>query len=199
MKRLRKKAVKVKYYNVLGIDPSLTCTGFCYVDKLGEIHTGRIMSRHLRGVQRLIYIRNCFDEIVKGQVLKSHPFTMVVYEGYSMGSRETRSYSTGELGGLLKVFFLEHHLKLLLVPPTTLKKFVTTAGNAPKEMVIDKIAEIWQYNIMQHDEADAFGLYQYGVAYNDPRVRRVYNRERRLALTKGELIVPEFANGFKAA
>lgn len=184
-------------HNVLGIDPSLTSTGFCYEDNFGQMHTGRIKPKALRGVPRLIYIRNCVDQIIKKAVSRGYPFTMVAYEGYSMGSLQTRSYSMGELGGVLQVHILENQLRLLIVPPATLKKFVTTSGSADKKLMVDKIAEIWHYSIQQHDEADAFGLLQFGIAFVDARARRQYNASRKDALEKANLVVPEFANGFK--
>lgn len=186
-------------HTLLGLDPSLTSTGFCYEDKEGRMHSGRIRPKSLRGVPRLIYIRNCVDQIIKNGILKHNRFTMVAYEGYSMGSQQTRSYSMGELGGVLQVHILEARIRLLLVPPSSLKKFVTGSGRADKSLMVDKIAEIWQYNIQQHDEADAFGLLQFGKAYTDARVRRTYNSQRREVLNTASLFVPEFENDFKIA
>ena len=186
-------------HNILGIDPSLNSTGFCYVDMEGNVHTGRIKPKALRGVPRLIFIRNCVDQIIKNGVLKKNPFTMVSYEGYSMGSQQTRSYSMGELGGVLQVHILENNLQLLIVPPRSLKLFVAGKGSADKSFMVDKIAELWHYNIQQHDEADAFGLYQFGCAFADARVRRAYRAQQKEALTKANLIIPEFAHGCKRA
>lgn len=145
---------------VLGFDPSLTSSGFAYQSpETWEVVSG-LIKPPMRGVERLNYIRDHLRDLC-GRYTPS----MIVYEGYSMGSHTGRAFDIGELGGVLKMFAFTNGYPVLLVPPTVLKKFVTGKGNASKEEVILKLYKRFGYEAPQNDEADAIGLYLFGEAY----------------------------------
>ena len=166
---------------VLGFDPSLTSSGFSYTDVDGKVHTGVIKPKSIRGVERLIFIRDSLASILKVQ-----DFRLIAYEGYSMGGRNQvgRFFDIGELGGVLKSFAIERGFDILLVPPTNLKQFATERGNAKKPDITQAVASVWGYNVKQNDEADAFILMKMGEAYLSRRVCRAYSQVRRESLTK---------------
>lgn len=169
---------------VLGFDPSLTCSGFAYeID--GEIHTGTIKTRSLRGNERLDFILHSTVKIL--DIVQP---SLIVYEGYSMGSPKGagRSFDIGEMGGLLKHYFWKHGLPVFLVPPSNLKQFATTKGNSKKPEIMKAIADVWGYRITQEDESDAFVLMKMGEAKVNRRRLRTYDEKRRTALGKCELI-----------
>lgn len=120
------------------------------------------------GLGRLAYIEQRILELIT-QIQPG----MVVYEGYAMGiaAGQGRSFDLGELGGILKKAIWERGIDILLVPPSSLKKFATGKGNAKKPEVMEALRGKCPYPFRTDDEADAFGLLLLGEAFSDPRQR----------------------------
>lgn len=149
---------------VLGIDPSLTSTGWAYRE--GEvILTGRIQSDDLRGPWRLHYAVSRLEEIVR----KARP-DLVVYEDYAYnrgkGNQAMRgTFDMAELGGVFKRMLWFGGFDVVMVPPTSLKLFITGKGGVrgqtakeKKAMVMSHLRTDFGVTVHQHDEADAAGL-----------------------------------------
>ena len=168
---------------LLGFDPSLVSSGFAYSDIEGRVHTGRILPKKLKGTERLVFIRQKLEIL-----LDTTKAEMLIYEGYSMGSKGRSVYDIGELGGILKTKAFERGVEVLLVPPASLKQFATGKGNADKDKVIASVASNWGFNIPHNDEADAFALLKFGEAYRNQRKRRGYPAIQSQALYKARLI-----------
>lgn len=85
----------------------------------------------------------------------------IAMEGYANGAKFNRE-KLGELGGVVK---LAHATVFgsdpLVVPPTSLKKFITGKGNASKKDVVAAVQERWDSSIKNDNVADAYGLAQY--------------------------------------
>tara|TARA_Y100000310_G_C20297025_1_gene629916 strand:+ start:163 stop:666 length:504 start_codon:yes stop_codon:yes gene_type:complete len=143
----------------IGLDLSLCETGVCvlYDDC---IHKSFIIRTNFKGVRRLEFIRN---EIVK--ILTTYPSNIVCVEGYSFGSRAGQAFSIGELGGVIKVWLLESGLKTIIIAPTSLKKFITGKGNAPKDVMLMKTLQKYKQEFTNNNQCDAFGLAKVGQAY----------------------------------
>lgn len=171
--------------NVIGFDPSLTSSGFSYIDNSGQVHTGRIRPK-TRGVERLDFVSECFNDLFSSMVRQYRSCPLLVYEGYSMGSPKMgnigRFFDIGEQGGILKLLAYRRGANILLVPPTSLKKFATGKGNADKESVIASVASVWNYHIPHNDEADAFVLMQMGLAHLNSKKAR---KKHRIEALKG--------------
>lgn len=172
--------------NVLGIDPSLTGTGFSYRNAEGVV-TGTISPGKLRGAARLCYLRDRFLS-----VLSATPIDLVVYEGYSMNSKFGRLADLGELGGVLKVAMHDRSVPYLIVPPSNLKMFATgnggLRGDAGKKIMAQAAADHLGRTLPTYDEADAFFLMLLGEAWVFPRTRpRDRRHYRNRALLKCEM------------
>jgi Holliday junction resolvasome RuvABC endonuclease subunit len=153
--------------NVLGVDPSLTSTGLCVKHPDSGITTCRIRpGKYLKGPSRLAYSRREIEQALHEEV------ELVCYEGYSMGSRNGRMFDIGELGGVLKTLFYERGLPTLIVPPSTLKLFVTGKGNAKKVDMVEAVMHNWGHQVKSDDEADAYALYRLGTEYLSSGPRR---------------------------
>jgi Holliday junction resolvasome RuvABC endonuclease subunit len=155
----------VEIMAILGIDPSLTSTGFAFrARKAGEGMTvvGHIRGDQMRGMGRLVKVEERLVDLLDRVQPKR-----VVFEGYAMGIRSGmhRAFDLGELGGVLKKAIWERGIDLLLVPPTVLKKFAVGAGNAKKEEVFDHLTETSGLRFQNTDEADAYGLLLLGEAH----------------------------------
>lgn len=149
---------------ILGLDLSLRATGICVLK--GNIHHVSLIKSKIEGMERLAYIKKAIKNI-----LYQNQWDIILIEGYSFGSRGRAIFSSGELGGIIKLLLYKYRNKDFLrvptyiVPPTCLKKFITGKGNAPKDSM--KMETLSKYNIKFEDnnECDAFGLAKMGEAY----------------------------------
>ncbi len=161
-------------YRCLGFDPSLVSSGFAFRDVEFKPHTGLIKPNKLRDSARLSFIKDSFTRIMldASDGMDGH-VPVIAYEGYAMGRRPniSRQFSTGELGGVLKLLAWGAGVDVLLVPPSSLKLFAAGYGNADKGDIIKAVAEKHGYSIKQHDEADAFMLMLLGEAFLSKRNR----------------------------
>lgn len=172
---------------ILGVDPSLSCTGYAYRLN-GELYTGSIPVTKLTGPARLYYITNRMAEVIAH--VKPD---LIVYEDYAKGQKNSRVFDIGELGGKLKTFFWENGINVMMVTPTQLKSAITGHGHAEKYAgekkrkktksakampnMRDCLLQNFGYEILQNDEADAFGLLicgelRFGLASVSPEIRR---------------------------
>ena len=166
---------------VVGLDASLTSTGYAFfLDN--ELVSGRIRAKELRGAKRLDFLVERVEEI-----FSRANADFLALEGYSMGSKGSRVFHIGELGGALKLVAIRRKMRILTIPPTSVKVFATGNGRAEKEDVIRGIETNWGYQIDKHDMADAFVILQMGIAFANRKVYRRYPEVRRRALEGCEL------------
>jgi crossover junction endodeoxyribonuclease RuvC len=140
---------------IIGVDASLTGTGIAILQD-GETTTERL-DNELKGVKRLVYLRDCITRIAAGADL-------VTLEGYAF-ARPNQAHQIGELGGVLRVALHEAGIKVLEVAPAAVKKFATGKGNANKEAIAVGVFKRWKREFATNDETDAFVLAQIGQAY----------------------------------
>lgn len=163
---------------VAGIDPSLDGTYIVVLDQSisvvdhgfgGQVvHSGYLLPQGLKGCARLAFLQ---DGLVKalGPYLGD---LLVVLEGYAFGGKG-RQHGLAEWGGILRLGLWSNMVPTLVAPPTTLKKFVSGKGNAPKAIMLREVFEKWQLRTDSDDEADAYScarLGQYLTA--EPRTKR---------------------------
>lgn len=99
-------------------------------------------------------IASCFDTQV------------IALEGYAMNAKFGREMA-GELGGLTRLLALREFKKApVIVPPFSLKKFVTGGGPASKDQIRAAVEEKWGEKIKSHDIADAYGLARLAKAFH---------------------------------
>lgn len=147
---------------VLGIDPSLTSTGWAYRGPDGAPVTGRIDTGPLRGPWRLAYIQDRLTEILD----RCNP-THVAYEDYAMGIGGGRggfghTFHLGEAGGVMKSAIWRRGIDLILISPTIVKVVVVGRSGSKKKPVgkKDMMSALQKFNchVAQNDEADACAL-----------------------------------------
>lgn len=136
--------------HVVALDLSLTATGVAD----SRTMDARVISppRGLSEAGRLFYLQKAIDQATEGADL-------VVREGYAMGAKNMAHVrSIGELGGVVRLTLHCRNRPLVEVPPATLKKFATGAGNAPKEAVLQAAWQRLKYEGHDHNESDALFL-----------------------------------------
>ena len=81
----------------------------------------------------------------------------VAMEGYAFGSQMANML--GELGGMVKLTLLEFNIYPLIVPPTSLKKYVTGKGQGvPKSQILLHVYKKWNVDITDDNAADSYAL-----------------------------------------
>ena len=138
---------------IIGLDLSLTHTGFVLLNNGRVIAYATIIPKKLRGVQRLYFVKT---EIKK--VLTRYKPQLAVVEGYAYSPNANMAFSIGELGGIIKQLLYVNGVNYFMVAPKTLKKFTTGNGNANKEMMKLAVIKDWKVELNTEHEYDAFGL-----------------------------------------
>lgn len=140
---------------ILGLDLSLTSTGYCHNGEHGVISVSE------KGPERLVSV----SEKIKSIVLEKQ-IDVVVVEGYSFSSRNSQAHSIGELGGVVRVALYLQGIPYVEVPPTCRAKFATGKGNAGKTEVISSVSArtgIIFPNPGADDRCDAWVLEEMGL------------------------------------
>lgn len=166
---------------ILAIDPSLTASGTAVINMLDALVVETIKPK-VKGVERLVYLRHEFTYLIH-----AYGPQVLVMEGYNYGAARGRGspgrlFDIGELGGMIKLLADHHKLRLLVVPPASLKMFATGNGLAQKDQMMAAVKSQWRTKIRDDNQADAVGLYYFAQATLDKRKRRRYSEKQRSAL-----------------
>lgn len=149
---------------IAGIDPSLTGTAVVLCDPDNGPQAFKIarFSSKSRGDD----VKNRmgrFEELI-GRIdkfLTDHGATHILIEGYSFASKFNVTL-LGEFGGLLRWHLVTREF-VAEVAPSTLKKFVTGAGNTKgKDLLAAHVTQRWGVMFETSDEFDAFSLWRLG-------------------------------------
>lgn len=136
--------------NIIGLDLSLTSTGYSVNGK-----TGAISSKFME-CKRLLEIRSAVLEIIVENDVRGASI-----EGYAFSARNSQAHKIGELGGVIRLMLFENGIPYVDVPPTSRAKFATGRGNAAKSEVISAVSArtglIWSGKGAD-DECDAWLL-----------------------------------------
>lgn len=168
----------------VGIDQSYT--GFAVVAinvSTGEHydHLGKFPpAKYGTGVDRLLAIENWLMEVLSGWDID-----WICMEGYANGSKFGREVA-GELGYATKRLLRRWHPQQLLptiVPPTSLKKFVTGKGNAKKNEMLLGVYKKWGVEYSDDNLADAYSLARVGEALDTDVPLAKYQQEVLTALS----------------
>lgn len=137
----------------LGIDQSLTSTGIAVLrEGTSQPLVCTALPTKLKGPARLAYIR----DRARG-FLEEYTPRAAALEGYSYGSTG-KVFELGELGGVLKLLLHDAGVPFLVVPPSSLKKFIAHKSEATKEDMRRAVEERFGLDIDQEDACDAYGL-----------------------------------------
>jgi Holliday junction resolvasome RuvABC endonuclease subunit len=130
--------------SVVGLDLSLTATGFAHENASG------VLTTKLRGMERLADLRERVRQICIGADL-------VVIENYSFNSRQGGEH-LGELGGVVRLMLHETEHPYVELSPAKLKKLATGKGNANKSEVLAAAIRRLDYPGANDNESDAMWL-----------------------------------------
>lgn len=160
----------------VGLDMSLTATGYCHPDGKTETLSSRLAAMlRIRDITGQVAQRVVFYE--EGGWPVSAP-DLVLIEDYAF-SRGGHAHEIGELGGVMKNQLIELSQAYLLVGPSALKKFATGKGNANKVAMAVAAAKLG-LEFGDDNQCDAWwlremALYRYEAAATAPKT--VYRDE----------------------
>lgn len=143
-------------FQILGVDLSINSTGICYRNKRGcySFYETSFSSTTITADKWLATVKVVLDYAKDTDV--------ILIEDYAHGSIGSSKSMLYELGGIIRYELVKADKKYLLVPPTSLKKFVTGKGNAPKSLILKEVYKRWNVDVDSDNIADAFGLVKLG-------------------------------------
>lgn len=157
---------------VVGLDVSLQGPGICVArgsprEALGSgltVDTAVISAgEKLRGPERLsIVCRSIFRWLQVRQ--DPRPGDIYVMEGYAFS--RGHAHSMGEIGGCVRRTIWELGGNLIVIPPSTLKKYLTGKGAGDKNIVMKHVYKRWGFDVDDDDQCDAFGCALVGLVSN---------------------------------
>jgi hypothetical protein len=166
----------------VGIDQSYTGFAVTILDADGGWTTWVYKSEGA-GVERLNSIRSFLTSLFVYD-FPDLKIIDVAMEGYAFGSQMANML--GELGGLVKLFcYDELNVKPLIVPPTSLKKYVTGKGTGvQKNQILLYVYKKWDVEFTDDNAADSFSLAKiasglYDLTYEKEVYRKLNDGKHR--------------------
>jgi crossover junction endodeoxyribonuclease RuvC len=163
---------------VIGLDTSLTHTGFCIINEKGKVlDSGVIKSKpsgdsYLAEVNRIVKIVDeIFEKITKN--CKKKP-DLAVIEGMAFTARNTTSLV--QLAGLnyqLRIQLARFEIPFMIIAPTTLKKFITGSGKGDKDKMMMSVYKNYGFEALDNNECDAASLAFCGLATSGNPVKKL--------------------------
>lgn len=167
---------------ILGLDLSLTSTGYCLLDGDRVIWHGSLGSKDLREVERLALFDGWIREALYDHSPSRHGTTIdhIGIEGYSFGSPagQTRAFGLGELGGVIKLAIHQARIPMHIIPPGTWKKALCGNGSLKKDQVRLELFKRYGVEFTSQDTLDAWAVgtclrrQLLGLDKPEPKVRK---------------------------
>jgi len=139
---------------ILGLDLSLTSTGYALLHDEEVVWHGSVTGGNYRDAERLERFYEWVRRTLRSDVFCEH----VAIEGYSYGSHNTNLPAIGELGGVIKLAIYQAGIPMHVIPPSTWKKQLLGRGNLPKDMVRVEAFKRYGVEFASQDTLDAWAV-----------------------------------------
>ena len=140
---------------VVGLDPSLNNFGILVITDGGVVDASVVTPGKLTGMDRILNIL--------GRLAEYAHLGPMVREDYAYAASSGSDAQLKELGGILDYFLHCRGVRLHRVGVAQVKKFVTGAGNAKKDMMMLRVYKDFGYDPPNEHLADAFGVAAFGA------------------------------------
>lgn len=137
---------------ILGIDLSLNATGICHRDRDG-LYTFASTSFTSK-----IDTYERWDKTLQIVLDFSQNSDTIYIEDYAFGAQGRARSVLCEIGGIIRYALWKENKQIVLIPPTSLKKFVTGKGNVNKSLILKEVYKRWKIDLDDDNIADAFAL-----------------------------------------
>lgn len=170
-------SIRKRKPTILGIDPSINGTGLVVLGQRGEvIYSEKLLYRSRKiPVYEVIKKNGAFDKADEieichndlkgfiaseriGKIIDHFKVTVVVMENYAFGTQAGRVFNIGEFVGALKVSMIRGGIDFTLIPPNSMKLYITGIGNAKKEVILANLIKKYNINFDDEDLNDAYAL-----------------------------------------
>lgn len=153
----------------IGIDPSLQSTGLYFYCRQGQFgnyvyHNPQYAQIDTKpkdfpnSINRCLYIADLIVELVQDYLDDNTVVKLVVCQDYFVGRSHGAVISLAQLGTMIRYKILLKGFPLCVVPPKTVKKFVTGNGNAKKQQMMQTVMNRWGFKASTDNLADACGM-----------------------------------------
>lgn len=139
---------------ILAIDPGCAQLGVIVLRNNDILYQNTLVAT-TKGIARLAKYRDALNKL-----MLTYAVTDGVIEGYSYMSK-WRAHDLGEVGGIIRLLFYDSKIQLTIVPPPTLKKFVSGKGNSKKELMMLHAFRKWGKEFPDTHQCDAYCLARY--------------------------------------
>lgn len=153
-----KKFTEGPYY--VGLDISITGTGVVVLDKQLQ----RVVAECIKTKPQDDWygrVNNIVSRIF--EYIPDPVFCMVFVEDYAFAAKG-QVFNIAELSGIIKYRMWVDGYRFLRIPPTSLKKFTTATGTAPKELMMKEVYKRYGVDFNDNNVADAYALARMGYA-----------------------------------
>lgn len=158
------KFILKRYEYFIGIDPSLTGTGICIIDRNCKLLSSSLIATKAKDTIEVRY--SVIIENIK--TIDNLHSSIIAIEGIGFGCRGQGMFQLAGLHYVIRYFLWKRKIKFMIVPPTTLKKFVTGKGNSKKELMLKTVYKKWGMDFDDNNVCDAYGLARYAwEKYNE--------------------------------
>lgn len=153
----------------VGIDPSLQSTGLYFYARQGVFgnyiyHQPQYAQIDTKpkdfpnSINRCLYIADLIVQLIQEKLDDDSFVKLVVCQDYFVGRTQGTVIQLAELGTMIRYKILVKQFPLCVVPPKTVKKFVTGNGNAKKQQMMEAVLERWNFKASTDNLADACGM-----------------------------------------
>jgi crossover junction endodeoxyribonuclease RuvC len=146
----------------IGIDPSICSTGVAVCGKAKEEWT--VFKTKRNGDLPMDELRRLIEVVTRIELFCiEHSPKLVVMEALAMSSRHSSALT--QLSGLnymIRERLYKRGIKIVVVAPSTLKKFTTGKGNCPKDLMLLEVYKRWGVSITDDNAADGYALAKLG-------------------------------------
>jgi len=144
----------------IGIDLSLTGTGIIVLDWFGKIAEQELISTTPK--EEIENRITSIGEKVIG-IVNKYPNSEISMEGLSHGSASDSMLELAALHYYVRILLKNQNLSFEVLPPTSLKKFLTGKGHAKKNLMLLYVYKKYGEEFQDDNLADSYALARYGM------------------------------------
>lgn len=153
----------------IGIDPSLQSTGLYFYGRSGQFGKYKYYEPNYsqidtkpkdfpNSINRCLYIADLITQLIEQKINDETIVKLVVCQDYFVGRSHGAVIALAQLGTMIRYKILLKKYPLCVVPPKTVKKFVTGNGNAKKQQMMQTVLNRWNFKASTDNLADACGM-----------------------------------------
>ena len=149
--------------NFLGLDLSLTATGFYLIKDGGKDEYFEINTKpddFPNDIERSDYIANKIVECIRGENI-----TLIAMEDYFTGKQPQSVIKLATLGTVVRMRLLDSGYPYITFAVSQIKKFETGKGVAPKDNMLKSVYKRHNLDTASNNIADACAIAHLGRAY----------------------------------